>query len=86
MDFLGISGTEWVGYLATAGVLISFLMKDIVRLRTLNMVGCFFWVLYGFMLDIAWPVIITNTAIFCINAYYLYKAGKKGFRSKTQNP
>ncbi|TYA58282.1 uroporphyrinogen decarboxylase [Formosa maritima] len=71
MDFLGIEFTEWVGYAAMATVLISFLMKDVRKLRLVNSFGCLLFVAYGFMLDpLSWPIILTNTAIFCINMYY----------------
>lgn len=68
----GISYTEWVGYLAMATLLISFLMKDVKKLRIINTFGCAFFVLYGFMLQTAWPIVITNAAIICINLYYLF--------------
>ncbi len=67
----GITTTEWVGYLASLGVLISFLMKDIKVLRLVNSVGCALFVAYGFLLG-SIPVIVTNTAILCINFYYLF--------------
>jgi len=74
MEILGISITEWVGYLAMATVLISFLMKSVVKLRIVNSVGCFFFVIYGFMLQpYSKPIIITNTIIFAINVYYLFR-------------
>ncbi|NER15290.1 uroporphyrinogen decarboxylase [Leptobacterium flavescens] len=71
MEFLGISLTEWAGYAASAGVLISFLMKDLRTLRIVNSVGCMFFVIYGLMLN-SIPVIITNLAIIGINFYYLF--------------
>jgi hypothetical protein len=72
MDLFGISITEWVGYLAMTTVLISFLMKSVVKLRIINSVGCFVFVLYGFLLEpLSKPIIITNTIIFGINIYYL---------------
>ncbi|TXE08101.1 uroporphyrinogen decarboxylase [Seonamhaeicola algicola] len=77
MDFLGIPLTEWVGYLAMATVLLSFLMKSVVKLRLVNLVGCLFFVVYGILLSpISKPIIITNTAILCINLYYLLKKVK----------
>lgn len=76
MTFLEVSVVEWVGYLAAAIVLFSFLMKDIKKLRLVNMSGCTIWVLYGFLLQISWPIIITNVAIFCVNGYYLYQGRK----------
>ncbi len=73
MDILGISVTEWVGYLAMTTVLISFLMKDVVKLRIVNSIGCLVFVIYGFMLEpLSKPIIITNTIIFGINIYYLF--------------
>lgn len=72
MEILGISITEWVGYLAMATVLISFLMKTVIKLRIVNSVGCLFFVIYGFMLQPpSKPIIITNAIILGINLYYL---------------
>jgi len=71
MEILGISVTEWVGYLASFFLLISFTMKDVSKLRIVNSVGCALFVVYGFMLEIAWPVVITNGSIMLINFYYL---------------
>ncbi|MFI1770922.1 uroporphyrinogen decarboxylase [Thalassobellus citreus] len=74
MEFLGISWVEWVGYIATAIVLISFLMKSVNKLRIVNSFGCLLFVFYGLLLTpISKPIIITNFAIFSINLYYLLK-------------
>lgn len=74
MEFLGISFTEWVGYAAMATVLVSFLMKSVKKLRIVNSFGCLLFVFYGVLLSpYSIPIIITNTAIFCINLYYLLK-------------
>ena len=70
MEFITV--TDWVGYAAMATVLISFLMKKVNNLRMVNSVGCLLFVVYGFMLNpLSYPIIITNTAIFLINIYYL---------------
>jgi len=74
MDILGISVTEWVGYLASAAVLTSFLMKKMRTLRIVNTLGCALFVFYGVLLDFSWPIIITNVTIMCINFYYLFIA------------
>lgn len=74
MEFLEISFTEWIGYLAMATVLISFLMKSVKKLRIVNSFGCLLFVFYGILLEpISNPIIVTNTAIFLINLYYLFK-------------
>lgn len=75
MEIFGFTMVELVGYVASLGVLSSFLLKDIRKLRIVNTVGCFLFVAYGFMLEISWPVIITNVSIIIINAYYLLKKG-----------
>lgn len=71
MDILGISVTEWVGYLAMVTLLVSFLMKDVIKLRIINSVACALFVIYGFMLATSWPIVISNGAIIGINLYYL---------------
>lgn len=73
-----ISITEYVGYLASIIVLISFLMKDFIKLRIVNSVGCALFVVYGFLLNQSLPIIITNGAIIGINIFYL----TKHFRNK----
>lgn len=58
--------TELVGYLATFLVMLSFMMKDVNRIRIINAIGCTAWIAYGFMLD-SFPVIITNVGILAIH-------------------
>ena len=72
MSYLETHGTEIVGYLAMLLLLISFLMKDIRRLRKLNTVACALFVAYGFMLATSWPIIISNASIMGINIYVLF--------------
>jgi len=66
-----ISYTEWVGYLASLALIISFLMKNLSTLRIINSIGAILFVVYGFMLAISWPIIITNVFILMANIYYL---------------
>ncbi|MBY8232563.1 YgjV family protein [Vibrio fluvialis] len=63
---------EIMGYAASIGVAISLTMKDIVKLRVLNFIGCALFVVYGLMIN-AWPVVATNTFIACVNVYFLFK-------------
>lgn len=74
---------SWVGYIASGVVLLSFLFKNMTRLRILNSLGCSIFVYYGILLD-SIPVIVTNLGILFINAYYLLKpivAGKQEQKS-----
>ena len=70
---------EIVGYIASVIVLCSFLMKDVKKLRIVNMLGCLMFVIYGFMMPtirLGLPIIITNLAIMLVNFYYLFFAKK----------
>ena len=74
MELFGITGTEYVGYLASFMVLLSFTMKDVKKLRMVNMTGCILFIIYGFLmptLRIGLPIIIANAAILAVNIYYL---------------
>jgi hypothetical protein len=64
--------TEYIGYLASALVLVSFLMKNMTYLRIINTVGCVFFILYGLLLP-SIPIVITNVAIVLVNLYYLFQ-------------
>jgi hypothetical protein len=68
-----ISVTEWIGYLASLVLMISFLMKNINTLRIINSIGAMLFVIYGILLVTSWPIIITNTFILGVNIYYLGK-------------
>ncbi|MBE7641553.1 MULTISPECIES: YgjV family protein [Salegentibacter] len=70
MEFLGISLTEWIGYLSSFFIAISFFMKNIIKLRIINTLGCILFVIYGILIK-SWPVIIANGIIVFVNFYYL---------------
>ena len=61
---------EWTGYIAMFMLMISFLMKDIKKLRIINTIACLLFVAYGFMLH-SYPIIISNAFISLVNLYYL---------------
>jgi hypothetical protein len=71
-----MENTEYIGYVASVIVLLSFLMRKIFFLRIVNTVGCIFFIVYGMMLG-SIPIILTNTAIALINGYYLTKSDKQ---------
>ncbi|KAB0300862.1 hypothetical protein F2Z80_17335 [Vibrio fortis] len=72
---------EILGYAASIMVAISLTMKDIVRLRVLNFIGCALFTAYGVMID-AWPVVATNGFIAIVNVYFLAKMQKKKKRKR----
>lgn len=71
-----ISLTDWVGYLASVIVFVSFLHKDVKKIRLINMSGALIFVIYGFMLKTAYPVIIFNVGLIMLHIYHLLKATK----------
>ncbi|HLW57006.1 MAG TPA: hypothetical protein VKY27_06450 [Bacteriovoracaceae bacterium] len=75
MDF---NATDMVGYLASLLLMISFTLKKLTTLRVVNTLGCTFFVIYGLMLSVAWPIVITNGFIVLVNLYHL----SKEFKSK----
>ena len=74
MELFGITVTEYIGYLASFIVLLSFTMKEVKKLRIVNMTGCVLFILYGFLMPsirIGIPIIIANAAILSVNIYSL---------------
>ena len=67
---LNIPLTEWLGYAASALVLISLSMSSISRLRWFNLAGSLTFFVYGYIIE-AWPVAAVNLSISLINVYYL---------------
>ncbi|MEM1174206.1 MAG: hypothetical protein AAGI27_05305 [Pseudomonadota bacterium] len=61
---------EWLGYAASALVLISLSMSSIAKLRWFNLAGAITFAIYGYVIE-AWPVAAVNLAISAINVYYL---------------
>lgn len=76
---LDISITDWIGYLASAIVFLSFSFSNIKKLRIVNMIGAAVFVTYGILLDTAYPIVVFNTGIIFLHAYHLM------YQSKDQN-
>ncbi|MFB9136783.1 YgjV family protein [Vibrio sp. AK197] len=76
---------EMIGYAASIMVALSLTMKDIKKLRVINFIGCALFAAYGLMIG-AWPVVVTNGFIACVNVYFLTKMQQeKKAQSKLQN-
>jgi hypothetical protein len=63
---------ELLGTLSSIVVAVSLTMKNIRWLRTVNLIGAFFFTLYGFFIQ-SWPVLGLNAFIVVINTYYLIR-------------
>lgn len=62
----------YFGYLASLALIIALLVNTEIKFRFYNIAGTVFFIIYGSVFH-AWPVLITNAILFCINIYYLYK-------------
>ncbi|RRQ47003.1 uroporphyrinogen decarboxylase [Chryseobacterium sp. SC28] len=65
--------SEYVGYLASVFVVVSFLLKDITALRTVNLLGCICFVIYGVFSGMLWPIIIPNAILSVIQVFHIIK-------------
>ena len=67
-----LTPTAFIGYLASALVVISLTRTSVVRLRILSFLGATTFVTYGVLIDSA-PIIVTNASIMAINLWFLRK-------------
>ena len=67
-----VSITDWIGYVASAIVFVSFLYKDVKTIRVINMFGAAIFVIYGVLLNTAYPIIAFNAGIILLHLYHLY--------------
>ncbi len=67
---------NWLGYLASVCLIISLIVTTDIKFRSYNLLGCLFFVAYALLLS-AWPVLIPNAILLCINIYYLYQINSR---------
>lgn len=65
--------TNFIGYGASLFVVLSFILKDVKKIRIINLIGCILFVVYGAFNDFLWPVIIPNGILCFIQIYQLFK-------------
>ena len=63
---------EIFGYIGTALVIVSMMMKSINKLRMFNIAGAIISMIYSILVN-AWPVAVLNASITAINSYQLIK-------------
>lgn len=74
---------EWLGLVASAFILVSFLTTNQTKTRLINMVGCVAFVVYGFLIE-AYSTSIMNGALFIVHIVYLVKEFNKRKQNKTE--
>lgn len=67
---------EYLGYIASAFLIASLTMSDVLKLRWFNLAGCVAFTIYGIAIN-AWPVAITNGMLTFVNIYHLAKLVRK---------
>lgn len=70
---------DYIGYAASAFVVISFILKDLKKIRLTNLIGCILFVIYGVNSGdkIMWPIVIPNAILCFVQVYNLLKNDKK---------
>lgn len=65
---------EIIGYMASVFIVLSFMLKDVRKIRIINLIGCICFVIYGTMgEELRLPIAIPNAILCFIQAYYLIK-------------
>jgi hypothetical protein len=70
---------EWqeiVGYTGSVLIALSLMMKNIVRLRKVNLFGASTFAIYGLLVN-AYPVLVLNSFIAFVDIYYLVDIYRK---------
>ncbi|MDO4880165.1 MAG: uroporphyrinogen decarboxylase [Capnocytophaga sp.] len=68
---------QYIGYLASVFIILSFIVKDLKTLRIINLIGCVCFVIYGLLnTELLLPVIIPNAIICVVQIYHLVNKGK----------
>lgn len=75
---------EIIGLLATAFVLLSFLMRDVKKIRLINIVGATLFVIYGVLINSV-SVWIMNGILIIVHIYYLLKIKKSEETTNEKN-
>ncbi len=68
---------DLTGYIAMTLLVISFIPKQVTSIRIINLVACIFFVIYGILLGLLWPVIISNGLVGLVQLYHLLRGTKK---------
>lgn len=64
---------NYIGYAASFFVVLSFILKDLRKIRIVNLIGCMFFVIYGIFSGMLWPIIIPNAILCGIQVYHIFK-------------
>jgi hypothetical protein len=66
---------EIIAYIASAFILVSFTLKDQLKLRIFNSIGALIFIYYSLYKN-DYPVVFINSSIVVINLFYIIKNTK----------
>lgn len=72
ISFVEILKNEWLGLVASAFILVSFLFSNQIKTRIINSVGCVVFIVYGFLLP-AYSTAFMNFALLIVHVVFLIK-------------
>ncbi len=67
---------DLLGFVASLIVLISFTVKDMIKLRVINSIGSVVWIAYGCLINNT-PTIFVNVAVLTIHTWWFIKNHSK---------
>ena len=79
---------EWLGIVASAFILVSFLFTKQIIIRVINMVGCLAFVIYATVFINSFSTAFMNGALFIVHIVFLvkdYVARKKSQQAVNQD-
>ena len=65
-----------VGWIATAFIIISFLINNILWLRAVNLIGALLWMSYG-IIDFSYSIIFLNFVVVSIQIFKIFSLLRK---------
>tara|TARA_Y100000996_G_C22477561_1_gene624809 strand:+ start:259 stop:489 length:231 start_codon:yes stop_codon:yes gene_type:complete len=65
-----------VGWVATAFIIISFLINNILWLRAVNLIGALLWMSYG-IIDFSYSIIFLNFVVVSIQIFKIFSLLRK---------
>lgn len=69
---------ELIGFIASAVVAVSLMMRNVFWLRIINMAGAIVFTVYGILIH-SLPVAVMNGFVTCIDLYYLLQSFRKDY-------
>ena len=71
---------DWIGWLATAVFMTSYLVKSPVRLRQIQALASCLWLTYGVMIHSA-PMIVANALVAAVALYSAFSSSASAAKS-----